>query len=83
MGPPPCAAAYKITTGDVAHFATLASGADHRPDLANSAENSDLAQMRDFACPLTRIAHLRHEGIAAYAENLAQEPRSAFAQASR
>jgi hypothetical protein len=45
-------------------------------------KNSDLAQTRNFACPLNHIAHLRHEGIAAYADNLAQEPRSAFAPAS-
>ena len=45
-------------------------------------KKSDLAQRRNFACPLNRIAHLRHEGIEAYAENLAQEPYSAFAPAS-
>jgi hypothetical protein len=45
-------------------------------------KNSDLGEARNFACPLNRIAHLRHEGIAAHAENLVQEPRSAFAPAS-
>jgi PAS domain S-box-containing protein len=45
-------------------------------------KNSDLGEARNFACPLNRIAHLRHEGIAAHAENLVQEPCSAFAPAS-
>lgn len=45
-------------------------------------KNSDLAQTRNFACPLNRIARLRHQVIEAYAENLVQEPRSAFAPAS-
>jgi hypothetical protein len=45
-------------------------------------KNSDSGEARNFACPLNRIAHHRHEGIAAAAENLAQEPRSAFAPAS-
>ncbi len=51
-------------------------------EIANTVENSDLAQTRNFACPSNRSANLRHDGIAAYAENLAQEPRSAFAPAS-
>jgi hypothetical protein len=45
-------------------------------------KNSDLALTRNLSCPLNRIAHFRHEGISAYFENLAQEPRSAFAPAS-
>jgi hypothetical protein len=45
-------------------------------------KNSDLDEPRNFACPLNRIAHHPHEGIAADAENLVQEPRSAFAPAS-
>jgi hypothetical protein len=45
-------------------------------------KNSDFTATRNFACPLSRIAHLRHEGIAAAAENLAQEPRRAFSPAS-
>jgi hypothetical protein len=45
-------------------------------------QNSDLAQARNFACPLSPIARLRHEGIEAHAENLAQEPHNAFAPAS-
>jgi len=45
-------------------------------------KNSDLARTQNSSCPLNCIAHLRHEGIAADAENLAQEPRSAFAPAS-
>jgi hypothetical protein len=45
-------------------------------------KNSDLGEARNFACPLNRIAHHRHEGIAADTENLAREPRSAFAPAS-
>jgi hypothetical protein len=45
-------------------------------------KNSDLGEARNFACPLNCIAHHRHEGIASDAENLAQEPRSAFAPAS-
>jgi hypothetical protein len=31
-------------------------------------KNSDLGEARNFACPLNRIAHHRHEGIAADAE---------------
>jgi len=46
-------------------------------------KKSDFAPMRKFACPLSHIAHLRHEGIAAHAGNLTQEPRSAFSSASR
>jgi len=34
-------------------------------------KNSDLAEAQNFPCPLNRIAHHRHEGIAADAENLA------------
>jgi hypothetical protein len=45
-------------------------------------KNSGLGATRNFACPLNHIAHLRHEGIAADAEILAQEPRSAFTPAS-
>ena len=44
-------------------------------------KNSDLGVARNFACPLNHIAHHRHEGIAADAKDLAQEPRSAFAPA--
>ncbi|MGQ0531715.1 MAG: hypothetical protein ACT4OF_03365 [Caulobacteraceae bacterium] len=45
-------------------------------------KNSDFGETRNFACLLNRIAHHRHEGIAADAENLAQELRGALAPAS-
>jgi hypothetical protein len=45
-------------------------------------KNSDLGEARKFAWLLNRIAHHRHEGTAVDAENLVQEPRSAFAPAS-
>lgn len=45
-------------------------------------KNSDLATTPNFACPLSGIAHLQHEGIATHAENLALGALRAFPPAS-
>jgi hypothetical protein len=45
-------------------------------------KNSDLSTTPNFACPLSSIAHLRYEGIAIQAENLALGARRAFQLAS-
>lgn len=45
-------------------------------------QNSDLAIALDFACPVSGIAHLGHEGIARRTGKLAQEARRAFLPAS-